>query len=40
VTQTLRKNGIELRGWIRQAFEARLRATSPPSVFAQPQVEA
>jgi transposase len=40
VTQTLRKNGIELRGWIRQAFDARLRATSPPSVFAQPQFEA
>ena len=40
VTQTLRNHGIELRGWIRQAFEARLHATSPPSVFAQPQFEA
>ena len=40
VTPTLRTHGIALRDWIRQACEARLHATRPPSVFAQPQIEA
>ena len=39
VTQTLPKHGIALRGWIRQAFDARIHGISPPSVFAQPQVD-
>jgi len=39
VIQTLRKIGIDLRRQICRAIEARHYATSPPSVFAPPQVE-
>jgi hypothetical protein len=35
VTQTLRKNDLDLRDWIAGAFDAHLYRRPPPSVFAQ-----
>jgi transposase len=36
VTQTLRKNDLELRKWVADAHEAHLLGTPPPSVLAAP----
>ncbi len=36
VNQTLRKNGLPLRAWVGDAYEAHLQQRPPPSVFAPP----
>ena len=36
VTQTLRKNDVDLRSWVEDAFKAHLAGQPPPSALAQP----